>query len=278
LASFQIISPGYFSVLRIPLKEGRSFSASDISGRPPVAIVNEELARRAWPGQRAIGRQIMAGEGPRAATMTVVGVVGNVRTVFQTGDEPQIYASSQQQNEPSMLLLIRPAASTRLPLDAVKRAIWSVEPRQAVFSIRPMEELIAERTMLQRAVAALIGGFATLAFVMSITGIYAVVTYLTSRRVKEIALRRAIGARTYDVVALLAGPAFRWTAAGVLVGAAGAVLGSGLLRATVTGVVALNTITVVVIGISYLAVVACAVCVPAVVAMRIDPAAALRSE
>ena len=141
-----------------------------------------------------------------------------------------------------------------------------------------MEELSGERTMLQRAVAALIGGFATLAFVMSITGIYAVVTYLTSRRVKEIALRRAIGARTYDVVSLLAGPAFRWTMAGVLVGAAGAVLGSGLLRAAVSGVVALNTITVVVIGISYLAVVACAVCVPAVIAMRIDPAAALRAE
>jgi putative ABC transport system permease protein len=278
VASFQIISPGYFSVLRIPLKEGRSFLASDISGRLPVAIVNEELARRAWPGQSAIGRQITAGEGPRAATMTVVGVVGNVKTVFQAGDEPQIYASSLQQNEPSMLLLIRPAASTRLPLDAVKRAIWSVEPRQAVFSIRPMEELIAERTMLQRAVAALIGGFATLAFVMSITGIYAIVTYLTSRRVKEIALRRAIGARTYDVVSLLAGAAFRWTMAGVLAGAAGAVLGSGLLRATVPGVVALNTITVVVIGISYLAAVACAVCVPAVVAMRIDPAAALRAE
>ena len=106
----------------------------------------------------------------------------------------------------------------------------------------------------------------------------AVVTYLTSRRVKEIALRRAIGARSQDVVSLLAGPAFRWTMAGVLLGVVGAVLGSGLLRATVTGVIPLDTITVVVTGVSYLAVVGCAICVPALVALRIDPATALRSE
>ena len=278
LASYQIVSPGYFSVVRIPVREGRTFLPSDIAGRPPVAIVNEELARRAWPGQSAIGRQITAGEGPRAATMTVVGVVGNVRPVFQAEDVPQIYASSLQQNEPSVLLLVRPATGVALPLDAVKQAIWSVEPRQAVFSIRPMEELIAERTMLQRAVAALIGGFAILAFLMSITGVYAVVTYLTSRRVKEIALRRAIGARSQDILSLLAGPSFRWTMAGVVVGVAGAVAGSAALRATLTGVVPLDAVTLVVTGVSYVAVVAGAICVPALVALRIDPATALRSE
>jgi ABC-type antimicrobial peptide transport system permease subunit len=212
------------------------------------------------------------------ATMTVVGVVGNIRTMFQAGDEPQIYASSLQQNEPSVLLLVRPAGTTKLPLDAVKRAIWSVEPRQAVFSIRPLDELIAERTMLQRAVAAFIGGFALLAFVMSITGVYAVVTYLISRRVKEIAMRRAIGARGQDVLTLLAGPAFLWTTAGVLVGVGGAVVGSGVLRATVTGVLPLNSATVLVTGLSYLVVVGCAICVPAFIALRIDPITALRSE
>ena len=210
--------------------------------------------------------------------MTVVGVVGNVRPVFQAEDVPQIYASSLQQNEPSVLLLVRPATGVALPLDAVKQAIWSVEPRQAVFSIRPMEELIAERTMLQRAVAALIGGFAILAFVMSITGVYAVVTYLTSRRVKEIALRRAIGARSQDILSLLAGPSLRWTMAGVVVGVAGAVAGSAALRATLTGVVPLDAVTLVVTGVSYVAVVAGAICVPALVALRIDPATALRSE
>jgi hypothetical protein len=179
--------------LRIPLKEGRTFSASDTSGRPAVAT-----STRSWlvaPGQgkaRSAARSRLV-KGPRMATMTVVGVVGDIRTIFQPGDEPQIYASSLQQNEPSVLLLVRPAGSTQLPLDAVKCAIWSVEPRQAVFSIRPMDELVAERAMLQRAVAAFIGGFALLAFVMSITGVYAVVTYLISRRVKEIAMRRAIG-------------------------------------------------------------------------------------
>jgi putative ABC transport system permease protein len=278
LANYQIVSGGYFGVLRIPLKEGRTFSSSDVSGRLPVAIVNEELARRAWPGQSAIGRQITAGEGARQATMTIVGVVGNVRTTFQTEDEPQIYASSLQQNEPSVLLLVRPAPPAPLQIDAVKRAIWSVEARQAVFSIRPMEELVADRTMLQRSVAALIGAFAMLAFVMSITGVYGVVTYLTSRRVREIALRRAIGARGYDVVSLLAGAAVRWTIGGVLAGAAGAIVVSGLLRASMSGVLPLDTITIVLTGVSYVVAVGCAICLPAFIALRIDPAVVLRSE
>jgi ABC-type antimicrobial peptide transport system permease subunit len=132
--------------------------------------------------------------------------------------------------------------------------------------------------MLQRAVAAFIGGFALLAFVMSITGVYAVVTYLISRRVKEIAMRRAIGARGQDVLSLLAGPAFLWTTAGVLVGVVGAMLGSGVLRATVTGVLPLDLATVLVTGLSYLVVVGCAICVPAFIALRIDPITALRSE
>ena len=113
---------------------------------------------------------------------------------------------------------------------------------------------------------------------MSITGVYAVVTYLTSRRVKEIAMRRAIGARGRDVVSLLAGPAFRWTIRGHLLGVVGAMLGSGVLRATVTGVIPLDTTTVLVTGFSYLVVVGCAICVPAFIALRIDPVIALRSE
>jgi ABC-type antimicrobial peptide transport system permease subunit len=141
-----------------------------------------------------------------------------------------------------------------------------------------MDELIAERTMLQRAVAAFIGGFALLAFVMSITGVYAVITYLISRRVKEIALRRAIGAGVQDVLSLLAGPALLWTIVGVLVGIVGAMLGSGVLRATVAGVLPLDSATVLVTGLSYLVVVGCAICVPAFIALRIDPVTALRLE
>ena len=276
-ASYLIVTPEYFSVLQIPLLEGRTFSDDDRVGRPPVAIVSRELARTVWPGESAIGRQIRAGEGPRAATMTVVGVVGNVRPIFQPNDVPQIYVPSLQQSEPSVSLLIR-MAGVPLSLDAVKQAIWSVEPRQAVFRVQSMAASSSGAARSQRVMAVLLGSFALLALVMSIIGVYTVVSYLTSRRAREIALRRAIGATASDVVALLAGPMFRWVIIGLVVGTAAAVAGSRLLRVAIAGVAPLDGVTVGAVGLLYLLLVTCAMSVPALRALRLDPAAALRAE
>src|SRR4029453_8707949 len=88
-ASYQILSGGYFGVLGIPLEAGRLFTDDDTSARPPVAIVNREMARRFWADGSPIGRQIRAGEGPRAATMTIVGVVGNVRPPVRSAKCPR---------------------------------------------------------------------------------------------------------------------------------------------------------------------------------------------
>jgi putative ABC transport system permease protein len=277
-ASYQIVSPGYFSALRIPILEGRTFGDDDVNGRPAVAIVSQELARRAWPGQSALGKQIRAGDGPRSATLTIVGVAGNVRPIFQSGDEPQIYVSYLQQSEPSVALLVRALANGRVSAESIKQAIWSVEPRQALFSIQPMEELVSQAARSQRAITALLVSFALLALLLSVIGVYTVVTFLTSRRTKEIALRRAIGARGYDVLALLAGRTFRWALGGLAVGIVAAVIGSAALRAAVAGVVRLDVVTVALVSGMYLALVAVAMSVPALRACRLDPNAALKAE
>ena len=276
--SYQIVSPGYFATLGIPLREGRTFSPADSSGASPVAIVNEEMAKRHWPADSPVGQRIRAGVGPRDAIMTIVGVVGNVRPMMQTEDVPQLYVSYQQQSEPDMMLLLRPRDGTALPLDAVKRAIWSVEPRQAVFAIRTMDELLAQSVQGHRVVAMLLGTFAALAFVISIAGIFAVVSYLTSRRVKEIALRRAIGAQPADVIRLLAGQTFGWTLVGLAAGATAATLASNALRATIPGIVPLDAPLVAITSVAYLAIVTLAALLPALKALRIDPASALRAE
>jgi predicted permease len=277
-ASYQMVSGSYFSVLRIPLRQGRTFASDDGRGRLPVAIVNEALARRYFPGRSPLGQQIRSGPGPRAATMTIVGVVGNVRPMFQQADEPQIYVSVLQQDEPSVALIVRAGENRPLSVKAVKQAVWSVVPQQAVFGVVAMADLVAGSMADHRAVATLLGSFALLALVMSVTGIYTVVTYLMSRRTKEIALRRAIGARGVDMFALLAGPAVRWTLAGVLAGALGAVAAGRVLRAALAGIVPLDALTVVLISALYLVVVAVAMSVPAIKALRVDPATALRAE
>ena len=278
VASYQIVSPGYFSVLGIPLREGRTFSQADAAEGAPVAIINEEMRRLYWPNENAIGRQIRAGVGPREATMTIVGIVGNVKTMLQRDDVPQIYVSYLQQSEPNAILLVRSAAVGAAPIEAVKRAVWSIEPRQAVFGIRPLDEIVLQSVQGQRFVSVLIGSFAALALVMSMAGVFSVVSYLTSRRHKEIAVRRAIGAGNADVMWLLSGQTLRWMLAGLGVGAGAGVLASRALRATVTGLVVLDMATVAVPIAGYLLVAAVAMIVPASRALRIDPASTLRSE
>lgn len=215
--------------------------------------------------------------------MTIVGVVGNVRTMLQNParslgeDVPQIYVSYLQQSEPNAILLVRPAAGP-LSIDAVKRAIWSVEPRQAVFGIRPLDELVSQSVRAQRFITVLIGCFAALALAMSMAGVFGVVSYLTSRRHREVAVRRAIGAKSADIMWLLSGQTFRWTLAGLAAGVGGAVLASRALRATVTGLADLDLTTVAIPIAGYLIVAAAAMILPALRALRVDPASALRAE
>ena len=194
-SAYIIVSPDYFATMAIPMLAGRVFTDDDQLGRPPVAIVNEELARRAWPGQSAIGRQVRSGEGPRAAWMTVVGVVGNVRPAMQLEPIPQVYVSYMQQPEPNMGLLLRSREGQPLPLAAIKEAVWSVAPDQALFGVRPVPDMLASMTdEPRRSLAVLLGSAATMAVIISGAGMFTLVTYVAARRRREIALRRVIGA------------------------------------------------------------------------------------
>jgi predicted permease len=278
VASWQIVSGDYFSALGIPLRDGRTFDSTDRSGRPPAAIVNEKLAHDWFPGERAIGQQIRSGIGPRDATMTIVGVVGDVRPMFQAGDVPQIYVSYLQQSEPNIVLLLRASTGAALPLDAVKQAIWSVESRQALFGIRSLDDTLSQSLQRQRSTSALVGGFAVMALLISVAGIGIGISYATSRRVKEIAVRRAIGAANRDVLWLLAGQTLRWSIVGLGVGIGGAMLAGRALRSAVNGLVPIDVTLAAVIALGYLLVVTIATLIPASRALAIDPAAALRMD
>lgn len=277
-ASWRIVSSDYFDVLRIPIVAGRAFTDSDTAGRQPVVIVNQEMVRRFWPGQDPIGQQIRSGFGPRLAVGTIVGVVANVRPVLQHDVSPQIYVSYLQQSEPNITLLVRSTAGVSVSPESVKRAIWSVVPEQPLFDIRPMAEA-TERSMAEpRLITRLLGGLAVLALLMSTLGVYTVVSYLTARRTKEVALRRAIGADALDVVRLLGLPTMGWTLAGLTAGIAAAVASAGVLRSVVLNSAQLDVLTIATIALFYVLVVGIAVGVPAVRALRIHPAGVLRAE
>jgi ABC-type antimicrobial peptide transport system permease subunit len=210
--------------------------------------------------------------------MTIVGVVGNVRPVLQMSIGPQMYVSYLQQSEPNVTLMIRSQPGAAVPIEAVKQALWSVVPEQPVFDIRPLEAMTAQWLAQPRLIAQLLGGFAALAFLMSTLGVYMIVTYLTTQRTKEVAVRRAIGATSRDIVRLLTGQTARWTIAGVVVGIGGAIAATSTLDAVLTGIARPEATTVAAIGALYLIVVIAAVCIPAARALRLDPSVVLRTE
>jgi hypothetical protein len=278
-SAYIIVSPDYFTTMQIPLQAGRVFTDGDELGRPLVAIVNEELARRAWPGQQAIGRRVRSGEGPRAAWMTVVGVVGNVRPAMQLEPIPQVYVSYLQQPEPNMGVLLRSRAGRPLPLAAVKEAVWSVAPDQALFGVRPVTDMLASMTdEPRRSLAVLLGSAASMAVIISGAGMFTLVTYVTARRRREIALRRVVGAGIRDVLRIVSVPTFRWTCVGLAAGLAATIGAAGILRANFGGVAPNEPGLLVSVGLFYLAIGGAAMCAPVFSALRDDPAAILRCE
>jgi hypothetical protein len=278
-AAYTIVSPDYFATMKIRVLAGRTFIDDDRAGRPPVAIVNEEMAQRFFQGQSVVGRQLRAGEGPRSAHMIIVGVVANVRPAMQLEPMPQVYVSYLQQAEPSMSLLVRSDRARPIALDAIKRAIWSVEPTQPLFDARPLPDLLFDMTAEpRRSLAMLLGSGALLAVIISTAGMFTLVTYVTARRRREIALRRVIGAGIGDVLRLVSGSTLRWTCLGLMAGLAAAVGGSGIVRAQFAGVAPTDAGLLATISLLYLAVGIAAVCAPALGALRDDPATILRSE
>jgi predicted permease len=275
LADFRIISPDYFQTFQIPVLHGRAFSDSDIVGQPRVAIINEEMVRRHFPNENPLGKAIRVGN----EALSVVGIVGDVQVSgLRLTRESQIYVSYLQDFEPNMFIAVRAAAGYVPPPDVIKKAIWSVMPNQAVFKIRSMNDVVSESIAIPRFTSSLLGAFSLIALVMSAIGVYTVVFYLVARRTREIAVRIATGAQRLDVLRLVAGQTFGWAAVGLILGLGGAIAASGLLRATIPGVASTSMPTLIAVAGFHVLIVALAMSLPCVRAIRLDAAAALRAE
>jgi predicted permease len=283
-AGWSIVSPDYFTVLGIPLRAGRTFTDRDTVEAPQAIVINDVMARRYWPNESPIGQQIRSNAGPRMRTATIVGVVGDVRPSHRLEVPPQIYTSYLQQSEPNATLLVKTAAGQGAPIDAIKQAIRTVVPEQAVFDIRPLTDVIAQSTNTPRLMTRLLGSFAILAVALAMLGVYTVVSYVTARRTKEVALRRAIGATPNDVLRLLGAPTLGWTAGGIAIG----FLAAAWLMRLVPSIadsfglpqesLRLDPPTIVAAMTMYAVVVCLAVLAPAARALRVQPGTILRAE
>ncbi len=274
-AEYRAVSPAYFATLGIPLLQGRGFEASDTADRPAVAVISESLARRYFADLDPVGQRLVFGRGPRE----IVGVVADVRHAGLGHDaQPTIYTAYLQSPEPRMTLVVQTGVEPLSLAASVKSAVYSVDKDQPVYKVRTMEQVVAASLSTSRFTLVLLSVFAAAAVSLAAVGIYGVISYGVSQRVREIGIRMALGARQQSILSMVlrkgmalacagiaAGFLFAWAAAGVL---SGKLEDMGAPSAPVLLLVAL-----LLAGIAFWAVL-----IPARRATKVDPMVALRYE
>jgi putative ABC transport system permease protein len=275
LVNFEVVSPGYFRTLAIPILEGRPFSDRDRSGAPHVAIISRTLARRSWPGHDPIGKRVKSG----GDWLTVVGVVGETRYHELTKLEPSIYVPAGQfDGPPVMTLAVRTRVDPVRVIPEIRQALHEVNPALAVTAGGSMNQLLRAPLARPRFGTWLLVVFATLTVCLAVVGIYTTLAAMVGQRTREIGIRLALGARVSEVGGLVVRQGMLLAGFGCMLGLCGAMLGTRALRSMLFGVSPADPLTFAAVMILLLAAAACACYVPARRATRVDPLVALRAE
>jgi putative ABC transport system permease protein len=271
---WRMVSPGYFTAMRIPLLRGRYFEPSGTADAKTL-IVSATMARQMWGEADPIGRQIQAGPNGR---FTVVGVVGEVRNLdLSLTPAPTMYLSTARFVWPTMTIIIRTDTRAQAP-SLLRRTVREMDPNLAVFNLQQMNDLIAQSAAQPRLNASLIGLFALVAALLAAIGIYGVLAYLVSQRTQEIGIRMALGAGRPAVLRLFLARGL-WLAAGGL--AAGILAAIGVSRwigSLLFEMRARDPWTIAAAAVAVGAIAVIASYMPARRATRVDPLLALRSE
>jgi predicted permease len=274
------VTPDFFSTLRIPLKNGRTFLETDAAPTSPAVIVSERLVKRFWLDQDPIGRRIKVGSpDSQNPWLSIVGVAGDVKYRGLPDNptaDPDLYLPFLDRGQQSALAIrtsIDPSAVT----SAVRAAIHGADATVLVFNVSTMAEFASSQTSLSRFTTWLMGCFAAVALLLASIGIYGVMSYLVTQRTREIGIRLALGASGADILRLVVGNGARLVAAGIVIGIAASFGLARLVQTLLFGVTAADAATG--IAIAVLAGVALAACyLPALRASRIDPLVALHYE
>ena len=274
---WSIVTSDYFQTMRIPLLEGRTFTRDEDEQGKPVLLVDENLARRFWPNQSALGKHI-AYDSP--TKHEIIGVVKNVR-FYGSEATPliKIYTPMGRHPQGYSTVSIRSSTSDPEALAAtVTRAVQAVEKDLPVAEVATLDQILAREAAPRRFNAALFSIFAVLALVLAATGVYGVISYSVVRRTHEVGIRMALGARQRHVLGLFIGDGMRLVLLGLVIGLGGAFALTRLMTSLLFGVSATDLTTFVVVALALVTVGLLACYLPARRATRVDPLVALRYE
>jgi putative ABC transport system permease protein len=279
-ADYRVISPRYFETMGIPFLKGRDFTTRDTRETPDAVIVNKVLAERFWPGEDAVGKHIQVGA-ETTRKREIVGVVANEKLSGLDGETgPAIYVPIMQNGFPnairSIFLVVRAQGEPAGLAAGIQNELRSLDQEQALFQVRPLEEVISNSLLQRRFNSTLMLLFAVLAGVLAAVGIYGVIAYSVTQRTHEIGVRLALGARPFDVLKLILGHGIRLTLAGIAVGLVASLALTRLLSSLLFGVSAYDPFTFLGIPLLLTVVALLAGYIPARRATRVDPMTALR--
>jgi predicted permease len=271
-----MVDSGYLQAMRIPVRSGRDFSDHDTATSERVAILNENLARRLWPGRDPLGQQTLITDNK---PWRVIGVVGNVRhSSLEEEGGNEFYLPIPQNGARSVELVVRAKLAPETLVPAVRARLRSVDPTLPTAEFRTLEEIVDRAVSPRRFVVVLLGGFAVLALVLASLGIYGVVSYSVNQRSQEIGIRMALGASASQVQLAVLRKTVALAMAGALLGTVGSVAVARLLESLLFGVRPGDAATFAGMLAVLTAVASLAGYLPARRASRIDPMSALRSE
>ena len=279
-AQLETISPNYFSLMRIPLREGRAIGERDDAESLPVAVVSERMARRYWPGESALGRRIKAGPADSDKPwLTIVGVVGEIQYDWLDKEPPPVlYQSYKQAPEGWTTLAIRAHGDPMRAVPAVRSQVAKVDPDQPLAAIKTLDRVMTNSVLGLSYVAVMMTVLGAIALVLSAIGVSGLMAYAVTERTHEIGVRLALGAPRDSVLRMLVGRGMLLAGVGLAIGFTGSVFLARLLSSLIFGVSAtdwttfggvLAAMTTVALAASY---------IPARRAARLDPTVALRHE
>jgi predicted permease len=274
------VSPGYFQTLRIPMMSGRDFSEQDKGDSPPVVILSNSTAKKLFPNENPLGREMLFGtDNGTGLRAEVIGVVGDVRSrELAKANEVEFYRPWPQRTNPFVNVVVRSATKPEATARIVRAGLNKIDSGLPILQPSTLDEIVTQSLGQQRLTMALLGVFAVIALLLAVVGIYGAVAYTVEQRTGEIGVRMALGAQTADVLGLVVRQGMIPVVLGLIIGLAGTFAAGRLLTAQLYQVSPHNPL---VLGASaiVLALAALLAClIPARRAAQVDPIVALRTE
>ncbi|MDQ3920723.1 MAG: ABC transporter permease, partial [Acidobacteriota bacterium] len=276
-----MVSDDYFQTMGVPLVRGRYFDARDNADAPPVAIIDEAMARKYWPGEDPVGQRIVfEGTQQQPRWREVVGVVGHVKNQGLEGESRvQYYVPyAQSASSASLFLAVRAAGDPATLAPAVRGAVAEVDKDMPVYRVTTMERIVADSMAQRRFSMFLFGVFAAIALTLAVVGLYGVMSYAVAQRTHEIGLRMALGAQRGDILKMVVGQGLLIIAVGLAAGLLGAMALTRVMSSLLYEVSATDPLTYAGIALLLATVALLASYLPARRAMKVDPMVALRYE